>query len=172
MARIIAWICAAVIAALYTYLGAFKFLGAPITKWLFAKSGAAFGLTAVMEPFGRLATGVGELMTVALVLIIPIILTLQKKPGAIGKSQAYGAALGLVIVAGAIVFHLVALGLVTPADAVLADSLAEGGAALPGGGFVNPDPDAGESPALFGMAVVSALACAVLLFIRRRDLAR
>jgi len=58
-----------------------------------------------MEPWGRIGTGVLELITSILILI--------------PRTTVYGAGLGMGLMAGAIFFHLTKLGIVFDGDAVL-----------------------------------------------------
>lgn len=75
----------------------FKFSGHEQSIRLFTQLG--------MEPWGRIGTGVMELIASALILF----------PGTTG----YGAALGAGLMAGAIFFHLTSLGIVFDGDAWL-----------------------------------------------------
>lgn len=58
-----------------------------------------------MEPWGRIGTGVLELVA-SILLLIP-------------RTTVYGAGLGLGLMAGALFFHLTTLGIVFDGDAVL-----------------------------------------------------
>ena len=80
-----------------------------------------------MEPWGRIGTGVIELIASILILI--------------PRTTAIGAALGLVLMAGAIFFHLTKLGVVFDGDAIL-----------------------------FIYAVTVFVSCAILLFIYRKNI--
>jgi hypothetical protein len=67
----------------------FKFSGAEVSVYIFSKLGA--------EPYGRIGTGVLELVA-GLLLIFP-------------KTALYGAVAGLGIISGAILSHLLILGI-------------------------------------------------------------
>lgn len=75
----------------------FKFTGHEQSIKLFTELG--------MEPWGRIGTGVLELIA-SVLLLIP-------------RTTVYGAGLGLGLMAGAIFFHLTKLGIVFDGDAVL-----------------------------------------------------
>lgn len=75
----------------------FKFTAHPQSVKLFTELG--------MEPWGRIGTGMLELMA-AVLLLIP-------------RTTVYGAGLGLGLMAGAIFFHLTKLGIIFDGDAVL-----------------------------------------------------
>jgi hypothetical protein len=75
----------------------FKFTAQPQSVALFRELG--------MEPWGRIGTGVLELIA-SLLLLFP-------------KTIAYGALLGMGLMAGALFFHLTKLGIVFDGDAVL-----------------------------------------------------
>jgi uncharacterized membrane protein YphA (DoxX/SURF4 family) len=75
----------------------FKFTGHEQSVKLFTELG--------MEPWGRIGTGVLELIA-SVLLLIP-------------RTTVYGAGLGLGLMAGALFFHLTKLGIVFDGDAVL-----------------------------------------------------
>jgi hypothetical protein len=75
----------------------FKFSANPQSVHLFTILG--------MEPWGRIGTGVLELIA-SLLILVP-------------KTTGYGAVLGLGIMSGALFFHLTKLGIVFDGDAVL-----------------------------------------------------
>ncbi|PWT97224.1 MAG: DoxX family protein [Bacteroidetes bacterium] len=75
----------------------FKFSGHPQSVHLFTILG--------MEPWGRIGTGILELIASILILY--------------PKTTGIGAALGVALMAGAIFFHLTKLGIVFDGDAVL-----------------------------------------------------
>jgi uncharacterized membrane protein YphA (DoxX/SURF4 family) len=75
----------------------FKFTAQPESVQLFTKIG--------MEPYGRIGTGVLELIAAIMILI----------PGYTG----YGAILGLVMMTGALYFHLTKIGIFFGGDALL-----------------------------------------------------
>ena len=80
----------------------FKFSGAPESKYIFSTLGA--------EPWGRIGTGVLELVAVALLLV----------PG----GAVYGAGLAVGLMTGAIGSHLTQLGIVVQGDGGLLFGLA------------------------------------------------
>jgi len=75
----------------------FKFTGHEQSVRLFTELG--------MEPWGRIGTGIMELVAACLILY--------------PKTTAYGAGLGAGLMAGAIYFHLTSLGIVFDGDAWL-----------------------------------------------------
>ncbi|NII27956.1 DoxX family protein [Pseudoflavitalea sp. X16] len=99
----------------------FKFTGHEQSVKLFTILG--------MEPWGRIGTGILELIA-AILLLIP-------------RTTLYGAGLGLGLMAGAIFFHLTKLGIVFDGDAVL-----------------------------FIYAVITFVACFILLVIYRQQVVR
>ncbi|MBM3774135.1 MAG: DoxX family protein [Acidobacteria bacterium] len=100
----------------------FKFTGARESVYIFTALGA--------EPWGRIASGVVELIA-AVLLLIP-------------RTTAYGAALSLAVISGAILGHLIRLGIAIPAV-----------------------DDRGE---LFALALVVFFCSAALLFLYRQQL--
>lgn len=70
----------------------FKFTGAEESIYIFTIAGQFLGIPGLMEPYGRIATGIGEL-SAAIMLLIP-------------NTKVLGASLTLVIIGGAIFFHL------------------------------------------------------------------
>jgi uncharacterized membrane protein YphA (DoxX/SURF4 family) len=75
----------------------FKFSADPQSVKLFTAIG--------MEPWGRIATGILELIA-SLLILYP-------------RTTGYGAALGLGLMTGALYFHLTKIGIVFDGDAVL-----------------------------------------------------
>ena len=67
----------------------FKFSAAPVSVFIFSELN--------MEPWGRIGTGVAELIA-AILILYP-------------RTTVYGAALGLALMAGAIFFHFSKLGI-------------------------------------------------------------
>jgi hypothetical protein len=100
----------------------FKFTGAKESVYIFSTLG--------IEPWGRIGSGVAELIASVLLLW----------PGTV----AVGAAFSLAIISGAILSHLVKLGIRLPA--------------------------VGDNGELFALAVVVFLASAALLVMHRREL--
>jgi uncharacterized membrane protein YphA (DoxX/SURF4 family) len=75
----------------------FKFTAQPESVQLFTRIG--------MEPYGRIGTGVLELIAAVLILI--------------PRFTGYGAILGLVMMTGALYFHLTKIGIFFGGDALL-----------------------------------------------------
>jgi uncharacterized membrane protein len=98
----------------------FKFTGAEESVYIFSTLGA--------EPWGRIASGIAEL-TAAVLLLYP-------------PTAAFGAAFAMAVMTGAIMSHLVVLGIEVRGD----------------GGL------------LFALAVIVFVASAVVLVLRRADL--
>lgn len=92
--NIASWIFQIVVAVILFQTLFFKFTGAEESKYIFSTLGA--------EPWGRIGSGVIELITVVL-LLIPSTITI-------------GAALALATAAGAILSHLTKLGIVVKDD--------------------------------------------------------
>ncbi len=97
----------------------FKFTAQPESVQLFTRIG--------MEPYGRIGTGVLELIAAVLILI--------------PRYTGYGAILGLVMMTGALYFHLTKIGIFFGGDALL-----------------------------FIYAVITFVCCALLIFIYRTRL--
>lgn len=117
---IASWVCQIVAAVILGQTLFFKFTGAPESVYIFSTLGA--------EPWGRIGSGVLELVAVIL-LLYP-------------RTPAIGAALAIGLMAGAIGAHLTKLGIEVQ----------------------------GDRGALFGLAVTVAIACLVVLLLRRREL--
>lgn len=101
-ARATSWILQLIVAAILAQTLFFKFSGAEESKYIFRTLG--------MEPTGRVASGVAELIAVVL-LVMPRTVTL-------------GALLALGVITGAIVSHLTKLGIVVHNDGGLLFALA------------------------------------------------
>ena len=95
----------------------FKFTAAPESVYIFSKLG--------VEPYGRIGSGVFELIA-AILLLIP-------------RTTLLGAILGLGVMAGAIMSHLTILGIEVQ----------------------------GDHGQLFAYALITAICCAILIFILR-----
>jgi uncharacterized membrane protein YphA (DoxX/SURF4 family) len=91
--RIVCWCLQAVAAVILLQTLYFKFTGAPESVYIFSKLG--------LEPWGRIGSGVVELVA-AVMLLVP-------------RTAVYGAALSAAVIAGAIVSHLTTLGVTLPA---------------------------------------------------------
>ncbi len=100
--EIVSWTFQALAAALLLQTLYFKFTGAPESKFIFATLG--------IEPWGRIGTGVAEL--------IAAVLLLYRRWSAFGGLMATG------LMAGAIFSHLTKLGIVVQGDGGLLFGLA------------------------------------------------
>ncbi len=120
MKKIILFIVRLVAALILLQTLYFKFTGHPESVALFTKLG--------VEPWGRIGTGVIELITGILLLIRPTALL--------------GALLGIGLMAGAIISHLLVLGI---------DSAGDGGQ-------------------LFLLAWIVLLFCSIIVFVYRKDI--
>ena len=92
--NVISWIAQLVVAVIFLQTLFFKFTGAPESVYIFEKLGA--------EPWGRIGSGVAELIT-SVLLLIP-------------ATAAAGAVLALGVISGAIVSHLTVLGIEVQGD--------------------------------------------------------
>ncbi|HKV73407.1 MAG TPA: DoxX family protein [Gemmatimonadales bacterium] len=113
----LSWICQLAAAVILGQSLFFKFTGAEESVYIFSALG--------VEPWGRFATGALELVVVVLLL----------RP----RTAAAGAALGLGVMAGALLAHLTRLGLEVFAD----------------GGL------------LFGLNLTTLLCCGIVAWLRR-----
>jgi uncharacterized membrane protein YphA (DoxX/SURF4 family) len=102
MQSIIAWICRVAAAVILLQTLFFKFTAAPESVYIFTKVG--------LEPWGRIGSGVAELLA-AILILIP-------------RTTWLGAGLALAVMAGAIVSHLTVLGVVVMDDGGLLFCLA------------------------------------------------
>ena len=100
----------------------FKFTGAKESVYIFSTLG--------MEPWGRIGSGVAELIA-SILLVIP-------------RTSVLGAILSMGVISGAIFFHLTKLGIALPAV-----------------------DDHGE---LFALAVITFVASALVVLIRRHEI--
>ncbi len=126
----------------------FKFTGHPTPEHIFStlKEWSGIGL---FYPVGPWIIGPGELLSSLLLIGIPLILLVTGAKSLIDKSQFLGALIALVIMSGAIVFHLFTpLGIATPVE-------------------WNGDTPTEFSSALFYAACVSWVFAATILFIHR-----
>lgn len=92
--NIILWVCRVAAAIILLQSLFFKFTAAPESVYIFTQVG--------MEPWGRIGSGVAELIA-AILLLIP-------------RTSWLGALLGLGVMAGAIFFHLTKLGIEVKGD--------------------------------------------------------
>ncbi len=91
---VLVWILQIVAAAIFAQTLFFKFSGAEESKYIFSTLG--------MEPWGRIGSGIAELVVVFL-LLIP-------------QTAAIGAVMGLGVISGAIMAHLTKLGIIVQND--------------------------------------------------------
>jgi putative oxidoreductase len=98
----LSWLCRAVAAVILLQTLFFKFTGAPESVYIFTKVG--------LEPWGRLGSGVVELVA-AILLFVPGLVWL-------------GAALALGVIGGALMSHLTVLGIAVQGDGGLLFGLA------------------------------------------------
>lgn len=91
---ITSWACQLIAAGILFQTLFFKFTAAPESVYIFSKLG--------LEPWGRIGSGVAELIACVL-LLVP-------------RSAALGALLALAVISGAIVSHLTKLGIVVQDD--------------------------------------------------------
>jgi putative oxidoreductase len=99
---IVSWVAQIIAAVILVQTLYFKFTGAPESVYIFSTLG--------IEPWGRIGTGVLELVT-AILLLIP-------------STAALGAVLAMGLMAGAIFSHLTRLGIVVQGDGGLLFGLA------------------------------------------------
>lgn len=88
-ASVFTWLLPVVVAAILVQTLYFKFTAAPESVYVFSQLG--------IEPFGRIATGILELIA-AILILVP-------------RTTMLGALLGLGLMSGAIVSHLFVLGI-------------------------------------------------------------
>ncbi|HVU96067.1 MAG TPA: DoxX family protein [Puia sp.] len=91
---IIQWVLRILAAAIMLQTLFYKFSGAEESIYIFSKLG--------IEPWGRIGTGIGELIASVLILI--------------PATTVFGAILGTGLMSGAIFFHLTKLGIVVKED--------------------------------------------------------
>ena len=90
---ILSWVLRVITAVILLQTLFFKFSGAKESVYIFTVVG--------MEPWGRLSSGVVELIA-SILLLVP-------------RTVAYGAVTSLAVISGAIFFHLTKLGIALPA---------------------------------------------------------
>lgn len=100
--RIASWSMQSLAALIFFQTLFFKFTGAEESKYIFETLG--------MEPWGRIGSGIAELITVVL-LLTP-------------RLASVGAVMGLGVISGAIMSHLTKLGIVVKDDGGLLFGLA------------------------------------------------
>ncbi len=101
-ATLVSWPCQIAAAVILGQTLFFKFTGAEESRWIFSQLG--------VEPWGRIAAGVAELVCVAL-LLYP-------------RTPVLGALLTLGVIGGALVSHLFVLGIEVQGDGGLLFGLA------------------------------------------------
>jgi len=101
-ATLVSWVCQLTAAVILGQTLFFKFTGAPEARYIFTTLG--------VEPWGRIATGVLELVAV-LLLLYP-------------RTAVFGAVLALGLMGGAILSHLTRLGIDVQGDHGLLFTLA------------------------------------------------
>ena len=94
MMKIILWILRILAALIMLQTLYFKFTAAPESIYIFSTLG--------MEPYGRIGTGIGELIA-SILLLYP-------------RTTGYGAVIGLGLMSGALFFHITKLGIVVQND--------------------------------------------------------
>lgn len=94
MKKAVRWILRILAAVIMLQTLFYKFSGAEESVYIFTKLG--------MEPWGRIGTGIGELLA-SVLLLIP-------------ATTVFGAMLGIGLMSGAIFFHLTKLGIVVQDD--------------------------------------------------------
>lgn len=92
--RALSWVVRLVVAAILLQTLFFKFTAAPESVYIFSKLG--------LEPWGRIGSGVAELIA-AILLLVP-------------ATAALGALLALGVISGALVSHLTRLGIEVQGD--------------------------------------------------------
>jgi uncharacterized membrane protein YphA (DoxX/SURF4 family) len=92
--NILSWLLRIIVALILLQTLFFKFTGAPESVYIFTKVGA--------EPWGRIASGVFELIA-AILILIP-------------RTAWFGALMSLGVISGAIFSHLTILGIVVQDD--------------------------------------------------------
>jgi uncharacterized membrane protein YphA (DoxX/SURF4 family) len=102
ISTIIAWICRIAAAVILLQTLFFKFTAAPESIYIFTKVG--------LEPWGRIGSGIAELIA-AILILIP-------------RTTWLGAGLALAVMVGAIFSHLTLLGIVVMGDGGLLFGLA------------------------------------------------
>ena len=102
VALIASWVLQLVVAGILLQTLFFKFTGAPESVYIFSTLG--------MEPVGRVASGIAELIA-SILLLTP-------------ATVALGAILSLAVMSGAIVSHLTVLGIAVQGDGGLLFALA------------------------------------------------
>lgn len=92
--KLLEWILSIIAAIILLQSLYFKFTAQPESIYIFTRIG--------MEPYGRIGSGIVE-MVAAVFLLIP-------------RFRVYGAALGLLVMSAAVLFHLTSLGVEVQGD--------------------------------------------------------
>jgi putative oxidoreductase len=100
--KIVGWICRTAAAVILLQTLFFKFTGAPESVYIFTKVG--------LEPYGRIGSGIAELIAAVLILV--------------PATTWVGAGLALAVMFGAIFSHLTVLGIEVMGDGGLLFGLA------------------------------------------------
>jgi putative oxidoreductase len=106
---VISWVFQVVVAVILLQTLFFKFTGAEESRYIFSEVGRFVGVTAV-EPWGRIGSGVIELVA-SMLLLVP-------------STAPLGAILTMGVMSGAIASHLVILGFEVKGDGGLLFALA------------------------------------------------
>lgn len=101
-ARTVSWVLQVVVALILAQTLFFKFTAAPESVYIFQTLG--------MEPWGRIGSGVAELIAVVLMMM--------------PRTVVFGAGLALGVITGAVMSHLTKLGIVVQDDGGLLFGLA------------------------------------------------
>jgi putative oxidoreductase len=102
ISKVIGWVCRIAAAVILLQTLFFKFTAAPESVYIFTKVG--------LEPWGRIGSGIAELIAAILILIPP--------------TTWLGAGLALAVMLGAIFSHLTILGIAVMGDSGLLFGLA------------------------------------------------
>lgn len=95
--KIVSWICRIIVAVIFLQTLFFKFSGAEESKYIFTQL-----MGAEYEAFGRIGSGIFELIS-AILILVP-------------RTVAIGAVLSLGVISGAIMSHLTQLGIIVRND--------------------------------------------------------
>jgi len=97
---IVSWTLRGIVAVILLQTLFFKFTGAKESVYIFSTVGRWLGMEA-MEPWGRIGSGVAELIA-SILLLLP-------------QTVVLGSMLSLAVISGAIFFHFAVLGIALPA---------------------------------------------------------
>lgn len=148
LSRLIIWGGGLFISAIFLDSLRFKFTGHPTPAHIFTTLREWSGI-ALFYPAGPWVIGLGELIAALLLIGLPVVFLALKQPRFIGAAQFLGAGIALIIMSGAIVFHLFTpLGIETPVE-------------------WSGDTPTAYSPALFYAACASWVFAALIMILRR-----